>query len=78
MIITITLNAALDRTLRIEQPLVVGKLNRRCQLSGTGRQGYQCFRAVKALGGGQRGVGFLCGYKRPYDERYADFCGYSP
>ena len=28
MIITITLNAALDRTLRIEQPLVVGKLNR--------------------------------------------------
>ena len=28
MIITITLNAALDRTLRIEHPLVVGKLNR--------------------------------------------------
>ena len=30
MIITITLNAALDRTLRIEHPLVVGKLNRPC------------------------------------------------
>ena len=28
MIITITLNAALDRTQRIEHPLQVGKLNR--------------------------------------------------
>ena len=28
MIITITLNPALDRTQRIEHPLVVGKLNR--------------------------------------------------
>ena len=28
MIITITLNPALDRTLRIEHPLEVGKLNR--------------------------------------------------
>ena len=32
MIITITLNAALDRTQRIEHPLQVGKLNRAEQL----------------------------------------------
>ncbi len=51
MIITITLNAALDRTLRIEQPLVVGNSTGRCQLSGTGRQGYQCFAPSKRWAG---------------------------
>ena len=49
MIITITLNAALDRTLRIEHPLVVGKLNRSTSSHlEPGGKGINVSRAVKA------------------------------
>lgn len=62
MIITITLNAALDRTLRIEQPLAVCKLNR--AISSTleaGGKGINVSRAVKALGGSSVALGFCAG-----------------
>ena len=52
MIITITLNPALDRTLRIEHPLEVGKLNRSSSSHlEPGGKGINVSRAVKALGG---------------------------
>lgn len=62
MIITITLNTALDRTLRIDKPLVVGKLNR--ALSSylePGGKGINVSRAVKALGGESIALGFCAG-----------------
>ena len=50
MIITITLNPALDRTLRIEKPLVANKLNRAVSSSvEPGGKGINVSRAVKAL-----------------------------
>ena len=52
MIITITLNPAMDRTLRIEHPLVPNKLNRASSTSV--EPGGKCInvsRALKALGG---------------------------
>ena len=62
MIITITLNAALDRTLRIEQPLVVGKLNRAVSsYLEPGGKGINVSRAVKALGGDSVALGFSAG-----------------
>lgn len=61
MIITITLNAALDRTLRIEKPLVVGKLNRAVSSwLEPGGKGINVSRAIKALGGDSVALGF-CG-----------------
>lgn len=62
MIITITLNPALDRTLRIEQPLVPHKLNRAVSSSvEPGGKGINVSRAVKALGGGSVALGFCAG-----------------
>ena len=57
MIITITLNAALDRTQRIEHPLQVGKLNRAgVQISEPGGKGINVSRAIKALGGSRQAI----------------------
>lgn len=62
MIITITLNTALDRTLRIEQPLVVGKLNRATSSHlEPGGKGINVSRAIKALGGDSVALGFCAG-----------------
>lgn len=62
MIITITLNPALDRTLRIDQPLVVGKLNRALgSYLEPGGKGINVSRAVKALGGESIALGFCAG-----------------
>ncbi|MDY3618318.1 1-phosphofructokinase family hexose kinase [Agathobaculum sp.] len=62
MIITITLNTALDRTLRIEQPLQVGKLNRAVSsYLEPGGKGINVSRAVKALGGDSIALGFCAG-----------------
>lgn len=62
MIITITLNPALDRTLRVEQPLVVGKANRAASSSlEPGGKGINVSRAVKALGGESVALGFCAG-----------------
>lgn len=62
MIITITLNTALDRTLRIEQPLVVGKLNRAMSsMLEPGGKGINVSRAIKALGGESIALGFCAG-----------------
>nr|WP_297173509.1 1-phosphofructokinase family hexose kinase [uncultured Agathobaculum sp.] len=62
MIITITLNAALDRTLRIERPLMVNKLNRATSSHlEPGGKGINVSRAVKALGGTSIALGFSAG-----------------
>ena len=62
MIITITLNPALDRTQRIEHPLVVGKLNRATSSHlEPGGKGINVSRAVKALGGNSIALGFCAG-----------------
>ena len=63
MIITITLNPALDRTLRIEHPLEVGKLNRSSSshLEPGGKGHTNRSRAVKALGGNSIALGFTAG-----------------
>ena len=62
MIITITLNAALDRTQRIEHPLVVGKLNRAVSSHlEPGGKGINVSRAIKALGGTSVATGFTAG-----------------
>ena len=75
MIITITLNAALDRTQRIEHPLQVGKLNRAVSSHlEPGGKGINVSRAIKALGGSS----IALGHKRPHYEGYADSSGHSP
>ncbi len=62
MIITITLNPALDRTLRIGKPLVVGKLNRAVSSQvEPGGNGINVSRAVKSLGGSTVALGFCAG-----------------
>ncbi|MDO5141781.1 MAG: hexose kinase [Eubacteriales bacterium] len=62
MIITITLNAALDRTQRIEHPLVVGKLNRATSSHlEPGGKGINVSRAIKALGGSSVALAFCAG-----------------
>ena len=62
MIITITLNPALDRTLRIEHPLEVGKINRSSSSHlEPGGKGINVSRAVKALGGNSIALGFTAG-----------------
>ena len=62
MIITITLNAALDRTQRIEHPLQVGKLNRAVSSHlEPGGKGINVSRAIKALGGSSIALGFSAG-----------------
>lgn len=73
MIITITLNPALDRTLRIEHPLEVGKLNRSSSSHlEPGGKGINVSRAVKALGGNSIALGFTCRHERPRYEGHAD------
>lgn len=62
MIITITLNGALDHTLRIEQPLAVGKLNRAVtSYFEPGGKGINVSRAIQALGGASIAIGFSAG-----------------
>lgn len=62
MIITITLNTALDRTLRIEKPLNVGKPNRAVSSHlEPGGKGINVSRAIKALGGDSVALGFCAG-----------------
>ena len=79
MIITITLNAALDRTQRIEHPLQVGKLNRAVSSHlEPGGKGINVSRAIKALGGEQYCAWLQCGHKRPHYEGHADSSGHSP
>lgn len=61
MIITITLNPALDRTMRIDRPLQPMKLNRAVRsMVEPGGKGINVSRAVKALGGESIALGF-CG-----------------
>ncbi len=62
MIITITLNPAIDRTMRISQPLVVGKLNRAVSSeTEPGGNGINVSRTIKALGGSSIALGFCAG-----------------
>ena len=71
MIITITLNPALDRTLRIEHPLEVGKLNRSSSSHlEPGGKGINVSRAVKALGGNS--IALHRRHERPRYEGHAD------
>lgn len=62
MIITITLNPAIDRTIRIDSPLVPMKLNRAIgSMVEPGGKGINVSRAVKALGGTSVALGFSAG-----------------
>jgi len=62
MIITITLNPALDRTLHIGQPLTVGKLNRALTSHlEPGGKGINVSRTIKSLGGESIALGFCSG-----------------
>lgn len=62
MIITITLNPAMDRTLRISKPLVSGKLNRASTTSvEPGGKGITISNAIKAIGGESIALGFSAG-----------------
>lgn len=62
MIITITLNPAMDRTLRIEHALQPNKLNRASSTSvEPGGKGINVSRAIKALGGQSVALGFSAG-----------------
>ncbi len=65
MIITITLNAALDRTQRIEHPLQVGKLNRAVSSHlEPGGKGINVSRARSGVGRQQYCAWLQCGHKR--------------
>ena len=62
MIITITLNPALDRTIRIEQSLIPMRLNRAIgSMVEPGGKGINVSRAIKALGGISVALGFCAG-----------------
>lgn len=62
MIITITLNPAIDRTIRIDGPLTPMKLNRSVgTVVEPGGKGINVSRAVKALGGYSIALGFSAG-----------------
>ncbi len=62
MIITITLNPALDRTMRIDRPLVPCKLNRAIgSMVEPGGKGINVSCAIKALGGMSVALGFSAG-----------------
>ncbi len=62
MIITITLNPAMDRTLRIEKPLIPGKLNRASRSTvEPGGKGITISNAIKAIGGASIALGFAAG-----------------
>lgn len=62
MIITITLNPAMDRTIRIDRPLSPMKLNRAVStMVEPGGKGINVSRAVKALGGTSVALGFCAG-----------------
>lgn len=61
MIITITLNPAMDRTMRVDRPFQAGRLNRAVSsLVEPGGKGINVSRAIKALGGESVALGF-CG-----------------
>lgn len=62
MVITITLNPAMDRTLRIDKPLEPNKLNRAVSsLVEPGGKGITVSRAIKAIGGTSVALGFSAG-----------------
>lgn len=62
MIITITLNPAVDRTLIMESPLIQGQVNRASRsLVEAGGKGINVSRAVVALGGESVALGFSAG-----------------
>lgn len=62
MIITITLNPAMDRTLRIGKPLEVGKRNNaETSRVEPGGNGINVSRAIKAIGGESVALGFAAG-----------------
>lgn len=62
MIITITLNPAIDRTLRIDKPLQPNQLNRAVGSNvEPGGKGITVSRAIKAIGGESVALGFCAG-----------------
>lgn len=62
MIITITLNPAMDRTMRISKPLIPGKLNRATTTNvEPGGKGINVSNAIKAIGGESIALGFSAG-----------------
>lgn len=62
MVITITLNPAMDRTLRIDNPLQPNTLNRAVSsLVEPGGKGITVSRAIKAIGGASIALGFSAG-----------------
>lgn len=62
MIITITLNPAIDRTIRIEKTLMPMRLNRAVgSMVEAGGKGINVSRAIKALGGVSVAIGFCAG-----------------
>lgn len=62
MIITITLNPAIDRTLRIDKPLQPNKLNRAIGSQvEPGGKGINVSRAIKAIGGESVAIAFSAG-----------------
>lgn len=62
MIITITLNPALDRTIRIDRPLAARKINHAVStMVEPGGSGINVSRAIKALGGSSIALGFSAG-----------------
>lgn len=62
MIITITLNPAIDRTLVLNHDIVIGKKNRGVQVTvEPGGSGIHASRAIKALGGSSLALGFVAG-----------------
>ncbi len=63
MLVALTPNPALDRTLRLERPLERGRLHRVAQVrEAAGGKGVNVARAVRALGGEVRVTGFLAGW----------------
>lgn len=62
MVITITLNPAMDRTLRIDDPLTPNTLNRAVSsIVEPGGKGITVSRAIKAIGGTSVALGFSAG-----------------
>lgn len=62
MVITITLNPAIDRTLLISNPLQAGHLNRaHSSLVEPGGNGINVSRAIQAIGGASVAMGFCAG-----------------
>ena len=63
MLVALTPNLALDRTLLLEQPLASGRLHRVAQVrEAAGGKGMHVARVVRALGSEARVAGFLAGW----------------